>query len=84
MDMSIIGLILVVLGIQLFFDVLFIFVCNITGVVLLNAITFLNLKYEILSYRIFKNTYKTKPSYKKPIILGLVGWIITIGIIVAF
>ena len=73
---------LVLFVIQMFIDAAFMFVCYMTGVIALKIITFLNTKYQILSYSVFKETYKTHPTYKKPMAVGLVLWILIFIIIV--
>ena len=65
-------LFLILFAIQLFFDTAFIFLCYLVGVLALKAVAILNTKYNILSYRVFKEQYKTKPGYKKPITIGMI------------
>ena len=63
------------LGVQLFIDSVFAFLCFISGVIILKLVTFLNTEYKILGYKFFKETYKTTPQYKKPMAVGFVIWV---------
>ena len=87
MDISVAPLLVlffILFALQMFLDAAFMFVCYITGVIALKLVTLLNTKYDILSYGVFKDTYKTKPAYKKPMAVGFFIWILTIVIILAF
>lgn len=61
-------------GIQLFMDILFYFVCYLTGVFVLKTIVILNTRYRYMSYKVFKDRYKTVPGYKTPMIIGAIVW----------
>ncbi len=68
-------LFLFMLGVQLFVDAIFVFLCFITGVVVLKLITFLNSECKIIGYKFFKDTYKTTPKYRKPMAVGFIVWV---------
>ncbi len=77
-------LLLLLFTLQMFLDAAFMFICYLTGVIALKIVTLLNTKYDILSYGVFKETYKTNPAYKKPMAVGFIIWILFIVIILAF
>ena len=77
-------LLFLLFALQMFLDTAFMFLCYITGVIALKLVTLLNAKYDILSYGVFKDTYKTNPAYKKPMAVGFIIWILFIVIILAF
>lgn len=73
----------ILVGIQLFIDAAFVFLCYIVGVMVLKAIIILNTKYNVLSYTVFKETYKTEPSYRKPIAVGMTILVSLLFILIA-
>ena len=74
----------ILLGIQFLIDMAFYFLCYITGVIILKAATLLKTKYKFLKYGVFKETYKDNPSYKQPIVIGFITWIIPLMAVVIF
>jgi len=76
-------LFLIFVGVQIFVDAAFVFLCYLTGVLVLKVIRFVNTKYELLNYRVFKTTYRTEPSYRRPIALGTLIWISFLLILMA-
>jgi len=77
MDISVWSFILlffILVGIQLFMDAIFYFLCYLTGVLVLKTVVILNTKYDYLPYKLFKEAYRTKHNYKVPMLIGAVLW----------
>lgn len=86
MDISVwpfILLFFIFVGVQLFMDVVFYFLSYLSGVLVLKTIIILHTKYNYLSYKVFKDTYKTELGYKTPMIVGLAVWFGLIFLVMA-
>ena len=77
------AVVLVIFALQAFFDGAFLFVCYLTGMVVLKLLTIFGTDLETLSYGVFKNAYKTEPSYRKPMGIGLIIWLAAIVLTLA-